>query len=204
MAYYPPPTGVEAQLAEVAAPRPAGSVLLLRDGADDLEVLLIQRASTTRLMAGIWAYPGGTVDPGESGAPDPWAAAAARELAEETGVVVAVEDLVPHGHWITPPEVRRRYDTKFFLASAPPGAQVTLNAAEHDAARWVAPRAALAEHDAGALWMVLPTIENLRGLTTDRSIAAALQRARRTPVVTVIPEVPADFHRIHGPAGGAR
>lgn len=52
--------------------------------------ILLQRRPDGKQMAGLWEFPGGKVDPGES--PE---LALARELREELGIVVALSDLVP-------------------------------------------------------------------------------------------------------------
>ena len=56
----------------------------------------------------------------EGAAADPVRACALRETAEETGVRLDEDDLVPWAHWITPELEPRRYDTYFFLAGMPP------------------------------------------------------------------------------------
>jgi len=56
-------------------PRAAASAAIFRDG----EVLLVERASGP--SAGLWSLPGGHIEPGETAA-----AAALREVTEETGV----------------------------------------------------------------------------------------------------------------------
>ena len=65
----------------------AAAVLVLfaagRDGAQDPELLFIERSAELRLHAGQPAFPGGTIDAEDSGP----VAAALREAAEEVGVI---------------------------------------------------------------------------------------------------------------------
>ena len=42
-------------------PRPAATVLLLREGRDDVEVLVIRRHEKLAFMGGMWVFPGGSV-----------------------------------------------------------------------------------------------------------------------------------------------
>lgn len=49
-----------------APPRPAASVVLVRDGAQGLEVLLLRRHQNTRVLGGLYVFPGGKLDPEDS------------------------------------------------------------------------------------------------------------------------------------------
>jgi 8-oxo-dGTP pyrophosphatase MutT (NUDIX family) len=90
----------------VAPPRPAATVLLLRP---PLHVYLVRRAATMAFAGGMYAFPGGTVDPRDAGTDLDWVApperlglpadqaravvcAAVREVFEETGVLLAGAD----------------------------------------------------------------------------------------------------------------
>src|SRR3712207_8151483 len=109
-----------------AEPRLASSVIVLRGDGDDLEVLLVRRTPKARFMGGVWVFPGGAVDAGEDERD-----AALRELREEAAITV--EDpgaLVRFSRWITPAMVKIRFDTHFFLAPVPAGAEPAIDGEE--------------------------------------------------------------------------
>ncbi|WP_340296233.1 NUDIX domain-containing protein, partial [Aquipuribacter hungaricus] len=108
---------------------------LLRDAPEHpgrVEVLWITRGRSLAVAPGALAFPGGAVDPvdrarrrDEPGPPARFAVmarAAARELAEETGHVVAAPTLRPLARWVTPEHEPRRFDTTFLVGVLPPAA----------------------------------------------------------------------------------
>jgi mutator protein MutT len=143
--------------AEPATPRRAATVVLIRE---DRSVFLMRRL---RGMAfgGMWAFPGGALEDGESPAE-----AAVREVLEETGVHLEPDRLVPWHRWLTPVFEPRRFDTFFYLAALPPGQEPHLPTGEADQVRWLTPARALTEHGAANLPMLPPTIITLRELST--------------------------------------
>ena len=118
----PGPPGETLNFGPTTEPRPAGTVILLRGGADTLEVLLVRRNPSARFMGGAWVFPGGAVDRAEGKGEEALRAAAIRELEEEAAITLDDPgQLVPFSRWITPAEVKIRFDTWFYLAPAPPG-----------------------------------------------------------------------------------
>ncbi|MFF0293068.1 NUDIX hydrolase [Kitasatospora sp. NPDC004615] len=69
-----------------AAPRPAATVVLLRDGATGPEAYLLRRRTTMAFAGGMYAYPGGGVDPRDREVRPPWAGPSTAEWAERLGV----------------------------------------------------------------------------------------------------------------------
>ena len=59
-----PGSGEEYNPGPPTPPRQAATVILLRDGAESLEVLLVKRTPKARFMGGVWVFPGGAVDQG--------------------------------------------------------------------------------------------------------------------------------------------
>lgn len=159
-------------------PRAAATVILLRDG-DGLELLMVQRTPAARFMAGHWVFPGGALDAADGDGQTGLRAAAARELAEEAGVVLAPGcELVPLARWITPAQSPIRFDTWFYLAAAPAGALPRVDGVEIVDSRWITAGAALEAAAAGSFQLALPTESQLRLLSGFPSVAVALEHAR--------------------------
>jgi 8-oxo-dGTP pyrophosphatase MutT (NUDIX family) len=170
---------------DAATPRPAASVIVLRGGADALEVLLVRRTPKARFMGGVWVFPGGAVDAGEDEVD-----AAMRELVEEAGIEVADRDeLVRFSRWITPAEVKIRFDTHFFLAPVPADAEPVVDGAEIVDLGWFAPAGALEAYGRGELALVFPTIKHLEQLALFRSADELLESARGREVLPIEPKV---------------
>jgi 8-oxo-dGTP pyrophosphatase MutT (NUDIX family) len=185
-----------------AVPRQAASVIVVRGGASALEVLLLRRTPQARFMAGAWVFPGGAVDDADvaEGERDAGAsrlagesalrAAALREVEEEAGVALpAGAPLIPFSRWITPPEVRIRFDTHFFLAPAPVGQEARPDGEEMVDLGWHTPAGALAAHATGELDLVFPTVRQLEQLAGFASADVALSWATGREIVAVEPRV---------------
>ncbi|MGY6697327.1 MAG: NUDIX hydrolase [Roseinatronobacter sp.] len=147
--------------ADKTAIRDAASILLVRGGGAEARVLMGQRGAAAAFMPDKFVFPGGAVDMADGtvplarpipercakrlaqhhSAPNALAAAAIRELAEETGLLLGAPGAWPSAppHWsafaqrglvpdasglryvfraITPPGRPRRFDARFFLAKA--------------------------------------------------------------------------------------
>ncbi|MEA2155632.1 MAG: hypothetical protein QOE11_1772 [Solirubrobacteraceae bacterium] len=171
-------------------PRQSASVILLRDGDDGLELLLVRRNPAQRFMGGYWVFPGGAVDAGEGEGDAAHRAAAVRELREEAGVGgVGSGDLVKYSRWITPELIRIRFDTHFFLARAPAGVRAAPDGVECVDLRWSSPREALAAHARSELPLVFPTLRHLEELRAFAAADELLEHARGRDVRPVRPRV---------------
>src|SRR5216683_774315 len=243
-------------MAEIVAPRPASTILLLRDAAakrvdgnsrDEIEVFMMVRHYEIDFNSGALVFPGGSVDKGDkeiianpalySGgegldeATLSFRIAAIRETFEESGILLArpkgskalvdakrageieaasraalcegkttflevltdngmllaLDELVPYAHWITPVGMPKRFDTWFFLAAAPPEQAGAHDGKESTDSIWVSPREALAGGESGRFKLPFPTTRNLIKLGKQTSVAAALDDSRGRVIVTVMP-----------------
>jgi 8-oxo-dGTP pyrophosphatase MutT (NUDIX family) len=185
-----PAPGEELNPGPETVPRPAATVIVLRGGAERLEVLLVQRNPGARFMGGAWVFPGGAVDRAEGEGDGALRAAGVRELQEEAGISLAGPDeLVPFSRWITPAQVKIRFDTWFYLASVPPEATPKVDGEEVVDWRWYAPAAALEASAAGDLFLVFPTVKHLEQISSFTSADELLAYARGREIRPVEPKV---------------
>ena len=192
-----PTSGERLNHGTVTTPRQSASVILLRDGADGLELLLVQRNPAQRFMGGYWVFPGGAVDAADGTGDRAHRAAAVRELREEAGVDgVDPGELVKYSRWITPELVEIRFDTQFFLIRAPAGTHPHVDGVECVDLRWSTPRAALDAHASGRLALVFPTKRHLEELAPFATVAELLDHARRKDVQPVQPRIVLDGERV--------
>jgi 8-oxo-dGTP pyrophosphatase MutT (NUDIX family) len=186
MRFDAPPPGEELNRGEVTEARQAASLILLRDSAGGPEVLLVERNPEQRFMGGAWVFPGGAVHAEDAD----HAGAAVRELKEEAGIALPADPLpILFSRWITPREVKVRFDTWFFVARAPDGARATPDGSECVDARWLRPADALAAGERDELLLVFPTIKHLEELARFDSVSDALETARGRTVEPVEPRV---------------
>jgi 8-oxo-dGTP pyrophosphatase MutT (NUDIX family) len=162
----------------------------MRGGSHSLEVLLVKRNPEARFMGGAWVFPGGAVDRREGEGQEALRAAAIRELGEEAGIDgVGSDELVLFSRWITPAQVKIRFDTWFYLASLPAGTQPEVDGSEVVDARWYEPAAALEAGRRGELLLVFPTIKHLEQLSQFRRAEELISYARGREVRPVQPRV---------------
>ena len=241
-------------MAEVVKPRPASTILLLRDAAaqKEIEVFMMVRHYEIDFNSGALVFPGGSVDKGDKeiiATPQLYSGgegldeatlafriAAIRETFEESGILLArpkgshalvdarraseieaahraelcegkvgflkvlsdngmllaLDELLPYAHWITPEGMPKRFDTWFFLAAAPPEQLGAHDGKESTDSIWVSPREALEGGESGRFKLPFPTTRNLIKLGKQGSVESALADARASDVVTVMPVVTRD------------
>jgi 8-oxo-dGTP pyrophosphatase MutT (NUDIX family) len=185
-----PASAEEYNPGKATSARQAATVILLRGGARTLEVLLVKRTPAARFMGGVWVFPGGAVDTGEGEGDSAHRAAAIRELREEAAIVLDDHNaLVKFSRWITPAEVRTRFDTHFFLAPLPVGQEPLVDGEECVDLGWFTPAAALEAHRNEQILLVFPTIKHLEQLDAFSSADELLAYARGREVRPIQPRV---------------
>lgn len=100
------------------------------------------------------------------------------DLCHQEGVSLAVDRILYFSHWITPEGPPRRYDTRFFITSAPEN-QEDHDHRETEESVWTRPEEALARHERGELNMIFPTLTTLKSICGYASVDALLAAVGR-------------------------
>jgi 8-oxo-dGTP pyrophosphatase MutT (NUDIX family) len=160
---------MERYMSDMPEPRPAATVVLIRDGAGGLETLMLKRNKALLFAGGVWVFPGGSLDLADWESSDGSEAraariAAAREAQEESGLDIDADTMVQISHWTTPVAEPKRFYTWFFLALAPDEPEVVIDGSEIHDHSWMNVSEAIAAHESGDLGLFPPTIMTLRAL----------------------------------------
>jgi 8-oxo-dGTP pyrophosphatase MutT (NUDIX family) len=183
--------------------RRAASVIAARDGEPGLEVLVLERSASSRFLPGYVAFPGGSVDPGDTALAERWfgdakdsaRACAVRELLEEVGLALVADGLAEAGgrsldalaiapplaeqltevaHWIAPAEVPVRFDARYYAVRAPIGLRVVPDGGETADAWWVSPRELVEDWRAERRKLYWPTSYTMRAIADCASVEELL------------------------------
>jgi 8-oxo-dGTP pyrophosphatase MutT (NUDIX family) len=120
------------------------------------------------------------------------------DVCRDERLQLLVGDVHYFAHWITPRGAPRRFDTRFFVAAAPPGQQAAHDAGETIADVWISPRRALEGHRDGVYEMLFPTIRTLHAISRFAMSGELLRAAEAVSrsVPTIEPRVMADGHGV--------
>jgi 8-oxo-dGTP pyrophosphatase MutT (NUDIX family) len=102
---------------------------------------------------------------------------------QKAGLSPDFDSLVMFARWVTPAQVRRRYDARFYLARCPDGQTVFPQEGEVSDWRWVSPRRAL---DSPDLTLVYATRAVLESVADARDVASLFARARAQTEVPIV------------------
>ena len=101
----------------------------------------------------------------------------ALDFCRQHGLLWDLSGLVYYSHWLTPPTVPKRFDTRFFIAHAPQGQQAQADMGEAVELMWLTPEQALSAQRALKLMPV--TRRTLEHLGRHPSAEAAIEAARQ-------------------------
>ena len=176
----------------VAEPRPASTVVLLRDGDQGVETLLLRRNKALIFAGGLWVFPGGAIDPEDieaAGGEEKAASrlAAAREAQEESGLQPCLDDMLQLSHWTTPVVEPKRFSTWFYVAPVACDGDVVIDGSEIHDSQWISINEAMLGHENGDLGMFPPTYLTLMYLSRYHTVAEVLTGEAQTVPAEILP-----------------
>jgi 8-oxo-dGTP pyrophosphatase MutT (NUDIX family) len=110
------------------------------------------------------------------------------DLIRRESLCYAPDLLIPYSHWITPEVEPRRFDTRFFLARLPEGQVALHDRMELTESYWMTPAFALAEHSAGRIVLMPPTLKTIEELNAFSGTETLFAAARSQRIFTILPE----------------
>jgi 8-oxo-dGTP pyrophosphatase MutT (NUDIX family) len=113
------------------------------------------------------------------------------EMLERLELRLAASALQPWSRWITPSVggvMRKRFDTRFFLAVVPQGQVASHDNHEATESVWLTPRTALQQYWDGLIELAPPQIMSLSHLAGHACAESALAQARQRPPPVILPE----------------
>lgn len=116
-----------------------------------------------------------------------YAGEAMGELLAEAGAALELDALVPFSRWLPAGVHHRVFDTRFYLARAPRGAEPLVDGNENVRVFWASARAVLDAADRGEAHIIFPTRRNLDRLALFSSFDDAVADACAYPVRVVTP-----------------
>ena len=103
------------------------------------------------------------------------------KFAASEGWNLALSALSRWSHWITPELMKRRYDTRFFVASLPDGQQCQPDSRETTHGIWVSPEKGLAGNQAGEIPLSPPALITLHQLLKYTTLKALEKETKKRP-----------------------
>jgi 8-oxo-dGTP pyrophosphatase MutT (NUDIX family) len=95
----------------------------------------------------------------------------------------AFDRLVAFARWVTPAQMSRRYDTRFFFARLPAGQTVRPQEGEVVDWRWITPERALDDPDVPLVYATRSVLESVATGETASKLMARARRLRQVPIV---------------------
>jgi 8-oxo-dGTP pyrophosphatase MutT (NUDIX family) len=105
------------------------------------------------------------------------------EALKELALLPAFDELVMFARWITPAQLRRRFDTRFYLAEMPSAQQVRPQEGEVTDWLWISPRRALDTDEIMLVYATRAILESVAGEPNAEALFATARALSQIPVV---------------------
>ncbi len=105
------------------------------------------------------------------------------EALRELRLEPALDSLVIFARWVTPTQLRRRFDARFFLAHLPPGQEVRPQEGEVTDWLWTTPANALTNPDITLVYATRSVLESVAPDADSTKLFSRMRRLKEVPTV---------------------
>lgn len=109
------------------------------------------------------------------------------QIAKESNILLALDQLYYYAHWITPEARSERFDTRFFLARHPEGQEASYDQKETIEGIWLSPQRALEENLNRKIALSPPTLKTLEDLSWFKSIEEVFNSLKGKEIRPILP-----------------
>ena len=102
---------------------------------------------------------------------------------QAAGLEPALDELVMFARWVTPAQLRRRFDTRFFAARLPTGQTIHPQEGEVTDWLWTSPQRALASAEITLVYATRAILESVVGEKDAGALLARAHAMRDFPVI---------------------
>ena len=105
------------------------------------------------------------------------------EALRELRLEPALDSLVLFARWVTPVQLRRRFDARFFLAHLPPGQEVRPQEGEVTDWLWTTPTNALTNPEITLVYATRAVLESVAADANEAKLFSRMRRLKEVPTV---------------------
>ena len=109
------------------------------------------------------------------------------QIAKESNILLALDQLYYYAHWITPEARSERFDTRFFLARHPEGQEASYDQKETIEGIWLSPQRALEENLNRKIALSPPTLKTLEDLSRFKTIEDIFTSLKKDGICPILP-----------------
>ena len=109
------------------------------------------------------------------------------QIAKESNILLALDQLYYYAHWITPEARSERFDTRFFLARHPEGQEASYDQKETIEGIWLSPQRALEENLNRKIALSPPTLKTLEDLSRFKTIEDIFTSFKKDEICPILP-----------------
>ena len=109
------------------------------------------------------------------------------QIAKESNIHLALDQLHYYAHWITPEARSERFDTRFFLARHPEGQEASYDQKETIEGIWLSPQRALEENLNRKIALSPPTLKTMEELSNYKTIEEVFDSLKEKDIQPILP-----------------